>query len=346
MFCDGKFDPKHSSVDQLPEGVELLSEADAIEQKEVQLKDALEDSDDAVHPFVALNTAFSSGWLRALFERRTARKVPVQVLFLASEASTNCATHPRHFLFLAEGAKAEVLECYASESAGFLNNVVSEVALEKGAELSICRIQAEGSGCSHLNYSKVNVGESARFESKVFSCGAGVSRNEIEVELSGKYAYCSLEGLYIGSENQCLDNRTVIDHQVEDGTSREFYKGILDDKARGAFSGKVLVESGAQRTDSEQNNRNLLLSDDAEADAKPQLEIYADDVKCSHGATVGQLDSDQIFYLRARGIGEAEARALLTAAFAMDLVEAVSRDDIRKILERQVSKKLAHEVGR
>lgn len=190
-FVDGRYDANLSQVDDLPAGVELLSVAEAMSKNESELKNALEDSAvDSSHPFVALNTAFLRDGYVLCLKKGVQLEKPVQILFVGSQALENCAEHPRHFLFLAEEAKAEVIECYVSPNAGnFLNNVVSEIALEKGARLSLCRVQSEGSACSHLNYSKVNVGQSAHFESKVFSFGAKTSRNEIEIQLSGTHAF-------------------------------------------------------------------------------------------------------------------------------------------------------------
>ena len=206
-----------------------------------------------------------------------------------------------------------------------------------GAGLTHYKVQREGARAFHIGIVAVEQAADSRFSSHAVSLGGALARSDITTRLDAPGADCTLDGLYLASGAQHVDHHTTIDHRQPRGTSRELYKGILDGHATGVFNGKVFVRPHAQKSDAEQMNKNLLLSDDAQIDTKPQLEIFADDVKCSHGATIGQLDDDAIFYLRARGIDAAAARAMLIFAFANELVEQIAVAPLRALLTRHIS---------
>src|SRR5207302_721580 len=209
-----------------------------------------------------------------------------------------------------------------------------EIVVGDNADLDYYKVQEEGPEAFHMAVTQVQLGRAARFSSHAFNLGGLWTRNEINAVFTGEGAECTLNGLYRGAGRQMIDNHTFIDHAVPRCVSHELYKGVLDDKARGVFNGKIYVRQDAQKTDAKQTNKTLLLSEEATINTKPQLEIYADDVKCTHGATVGQLDDEALFYLRSRGIGREEARSLLTFAFANDVLSRVKIESIRQRLEQ------------
>jgi Fe-S cluster assembly protein SufD len=218
----------------------------------------------------------------------------------------------------------------------YFTNAVTEIVAEEGALLDHYKLQRESRRALHFETVQVRQGRSSKFFSNNITLGGGWVRNEIGVRLTGEGGECTLNGLYFGSDHQLIDNHTMIDHAMPHCASHELYKGILDGKAHGVFNGKIFVRQDAQKTDAKQTNKTLLLSDDAIINTKPQLEIYADDVKCTHGATVGQLSAEAIFYLRTRGIGLQEARSLLTYAFANDVVDRVQIEPLRRQLEQML----------
>jgi Fe-S cluster assembly protein SufD len=228
----------------------------------------------------------------------------------------------------------------ALDDAIYFSNVISEIALGKNAAVEYYRLQEESAKAFHISGMHVHQERDSRFDAHTVTLGCALLRNDVDVRLVAPGAYCSLNGLYLASGRQHVDVHTRIDHLQAHGTSSEFYKGILDGHGRSVFNGKVIVHPDAQKTDARQSNKNLLLSSDAEADTKPELEIYADDVKCSHGATVGQLDADAVFYLRSRGINEAVARNLLTLAFAREIIEQVKVPALRSYLDQAVMQRL------
>ncbi|MEC8198534.1 MAG: Fe-S cluster assembly protein SufD, partial [Pseudomonadota bacterium] len=223
----------------------------------------------------------------------------------------------------------------------YLNNGATEIRMAEGALLRHRKLQNEAEDAYHVAAAAVSLDARARYENYTLHVGGRLARNEIHVAVTGRKADCNLYGAYAGRGSQHIDTTTFVDHAVSECTSREVYKGALDDNARGVFQGKILVRKDAQKTDGHQLNKALLLSEGAEIDAKPELEIYADDVKCSHGATAGELDEEQLFYLRSRGIEEAEARDLLVAAFLEDSLEVISEEAPRDAFCNVISNWLA-----
>jgi Fe-S cluster assembly protein SufD len=248
----------------------------------------------------------------------------------------------RNIVIAEEMAQAEVIETFVGESNAYLTASVTEVFVEKNAELSLYKMQSESEKAYHFGGTYVKQARDSRFNHHNFSFGSLLARNDVHTDLDVA-SECDLNGLYLGIKRQHIDNHTRINHLQPHAISHELYKGVLNQRARGVFQGRVFVAEDAQKTDSSMNNRNLLLSDDAEVDAKPQLEIYADDVKCAHGVTVGQLEEKSIFYLKSRGIDEETARNLLTFAFANEMVDKVKLKELHTMLLEQLLQRFPQE---
>jgi Fe-S cluster assembly protein SufD len=243
--------------------------------------------------------------------------------------------HPRNLIMVGKQSKATVIESYVSTSdAMYLTNAVTEVSLADGATLQHYKMQREGGRAFHVSTAEVSQAKDSHYVSFSFATGATLARSNIYTTLDGEGAGATLNGLFMLDGQQHSDHQTQIVHAKPNCFSRELYKGILDDRSHGVFNGKVYVHPIAQRTDGKQTNKTLLLSDTAQIDTKPQLEIFADDVKCTHGATIGQIDQMALFYLKSRGIDHGLARRLLTYAFAADVLETLETDEVRVSLER------------
>ena len=303
------------------------------------LSDAREDEIGAVadreaSPLVALNEGLArDGYLLRLPAGFVVAE-PIEVIHV----TTGGAAHLRNLVVAGTGAQATIVERHLSlgDSEG-ASNIVTEVDLGPEAQLRIWKVQEESAAAHHLAFTAARLAANARFESAVLTLGARLSRNETHVRLEGRGAACRLDGAYALRGRQHCDNTTVVTHSAPGCQSRQTFKGALDDRARGVFQGKVWVAKDAQKTDGRQLSQALLLSDHAEIDAKPELHIYADDVKCSHGATAGELDADALFYLRARGVPEAEARSLLVEAFLNDAVEGVTDEAVRAAFAARIA---------
>ncbi len=330
VLINGRFSKQHSSLEGLDKDILVLSMADALEQKPELLERYLSKAvSNEEHSFVAFNTAwFSDG----LFVHIPAKKVvdqPIQLLHVVTE--TECLASTRNVLIAEEMAEVNVIETFVGVDDNYLTASVTEVFVEKNASLSLYKVQSEGEKAYHFGGTYVKQARDSRFNHHNFAFGGLLARNDVHTDLDIA-SECDLNGLYLGNKRQHIDNHTRINHLKPHAISNELYKGVLNQRARGVFQGMVYVAEDAQKTDSAMNNRNLLLSNDAEADTKPQLEIYADDVKCAHGVTVGQLDEKSIFYLQARCIDEETARNMLTFAFANEMVDKVKLKVLKVIL--------------
>ena len=286
-------------------------------------------------PFAALNTAFLHDAAVIIVPRDTSVATPVHLLFIATQPEL--AAHPRALLVLEPGSAVTLIEDYVAlhEGAYFTNSVV-EVALGASATVEHARVQRESRQAFHIASCAVSLAHASRYHSINIALGARISRVELDVRQTAAATECSLDGLALIGERQLADTHTFIDHAKPHGVSRQLHKTIVDGAAHAVFGGKVMVRPGAQQTDSAQSSRNLLLSAKARVDTLPQLEIFADDVKCTHGATVGQLDSEEVFYLRSRGLSEAAARNLLTYAFGAEVIDRIPVASLRRRLEQTV----------
>lgn len=342
VFVNGYYAPELSRPGRLPGGVTVGSLAAALDRPPAALEPHLTRyAEGAGNAFAALNTAFTADGAYIFIPEGVAIEAPVHLLFVSTGGDGAVFTHPRNLVIAGPNSRIILIESYAGLSDGYMTNALTEIVQGKGARVERYKLQQEGDKAVHISTLDVHQQHASELVSRCFSLGGGLARNYVNTLLDGEGAQCILDGLYLAAGRQHVDNHTLIDHAKPRATSREFYKGVLAGHARGVFNGRVVVHQDAQHTDAQQTNRNLLLSEDAEVDTKPQLEIYADDVKCSHGATVGQLDEDAVFYLRSRGMDEAGARSLLTYAFAADIIGRVTLAPVRARLEKLVGARLS-----
>lgn len=321
VFVDGRFAPELSSRN-LPEGVAFRTFASA---DAGTLAERLGSQADAkLHPFVALSTALFEDAALLEIARAAVVEPTLHLIFYATAQAHPSALFPRTVLVARERSQSTVVESFAGAAgAVYLTCPVSEILAEEAAVVDHYKFQRESREAFHLSAIALETGRAASFSTHSFSLGGAIVRHDIGARLLGEGGEAILNGLYMVEGRQLCDTHMRVDHVAPHCDSHELYKGILDGKARAVFNGRIHVHPGAQKTDAKQTNRNLLLSDDALVNTNPQLEIFADDVKCTHGSTVGQLDGEAVFYLRSRGIGLEAATSLLTYAFASDLVERV-----------------------
>jgi len=321
VLIDGHFCAELSVLEGLPETVTVMSMADALAQQPDNLEHYINQAvNNDEHSFVAFNSAWFTDGLFVHVPAKLILEKPVQVLHVSTQGDLLASTRT---LIVAEAmADIKVIETFIGLDVAYLSAAVTEVFLGLNADVTLYKMQCESDKAYHFGGIYVKQAKDARFTHHNFAFGALLARNDIHTDLD-LASECELNGLYLGVNRQHIDNHTRINHLKPHGISRELYKGVLDDRARGVFQGRVIVAEDAQKTDSQMNNRNLLLSNDAEADTKPQLEIYADDVKCAHGVTIGQLDEKSIFYLQSRCIDEETARNMLTFAFANEMVDKI-----------------------
>lgn len=290
-------------------------------------------------PFAALNDAFLTDGLFLHLKPGVDLNSVIEVIHVSVGQSGPVFQHPRNLIVAEAGSHATVLEHYIGfGQSPTLANAATEVVLGEGAGVRHCKVQAEAPEAFHIAMLEARLSKNASFDSFYFASGAKLSRNEIRVTLDGEGADCRLFGAYMMKDRQHADHTTFIDHAKPHTTSREVYKGVLDDKARAVFQGLILVRPDAQQIEGHQLNRTLLLSDGAEIDIKPELKIFADDVKCSHGATAGELDGEALFYLRSRGIPETEARGLLVEAFLGEVIDGIAMTGLREPLTDRVAR--------
>ena len=331
VFVNGGYRGDLSSLGTLPDGVELASLSRLLEYDAERLAPYLEPNGHGPgQSLVALNTAMMSDGVLLSVPRGVAVQGPIELIFIGAAMDQPLAYHPRNLILMAAESQAVVIEHHVTLGDGpaTFANTTTQVQLAEGALLHHYKMQAEGTEAFHLETVQVELDRNAHYDAFGMSLGARLSRNEVSVRLNGEGATCHLNGAYMMRGQQHCDNTTVIEHLVPNTSCKEVFKGVLDDKARAVFQGRIVVHPDAQHSDGHQLSKVMLLSDQAEIDAKPELEIYADDVKCSHGATAGDLDHDALFYLRSRGLPEARARSLLIEAFLTEAVEAIAAEDL------------------
>jgi Fe-S cluster assembly protein SufD len=293
------------------------------------------------NPFTALNTAFFQDGGFVYVPAGRSVETPIHLLFVSTTKETGATTHPRNLIIAERASQVTVLESYVGiEDAAYFTNAVTELMLGEGAVVEHCKYQQESPSAFHIAALDAHLGRSSNLISHSIATGAKLSRNSIRAHLAGEGVDCVLNGLYLTRDEQLADHHMVVEHAQPQCRSHEYYNGILDGRSKGVFHGRILVRQPAQKTDAKQTNKNLLLSDEATIDTKPQLEIYADDVKCTHGATVGQLNEESIFYLRARGIGAETARHMLIHAFAGEIIERIRCRPAREEMDRVVWQRL------
>jgi Fe-S cluster assembly protein SufD len=335
VFVNGRFTPELSDIAKLPQGARIRDLVSAWNKPtdSVDRVGQLTSYDNAA--FTALNTAFMHDG--AVIEIANDAEIdrPIHVLYVTDATAAKAMMHPRNLVLVGRNARATLIESYVSTSdAMYLVNAVTEVSVGEGATLRHYKIQREGLRAFHVGTIEAHQARDSHYVSFSFATGAELSRTNVYTTLDGAGCGATLNGLYMLDGEQTGDHQTQIIHAQPNCFSRELYKGVLDDRSHGVFNGKVYVHPIAQKTDGKQTNNTLLLSDTAHIDTKPQLEIFADDVKCTHGATVGQIDQTALFYLKSRGINRALARRLLTYAFAADVLETIEVEAVREGLEK------------
>jgi Fe-S cluster assembly protein SufD len=335
VFANGRYRADLSSRRPLPPGVHLGSLSEYLAGEGEILVPFFSRSPE--NAFTDLNTMLMEDGAFLHIAKGVEVPEPIQLLFLTSGGGRPFMAHPRNVIVAGEGSRVTVVERYAGASdAGCLVNAVTDIAAGRASTVTHYRIQEDGPDAFHIASLRARQGSGSRFAAHSVSLGARLSRSDVRVTLDGEGAACLLNGLYLGDGERHVDHFTTIDHAKPEGSSREYYRGILDERSRGVFRGRVIVRKDAQKTDARQTNGNLLLSKEAEADSRPQLEIHADDVKCTHGATVGPLDEEKVFYIRSRGIDESSARGLLAYAFAADILRRFDLPGIRRAFEEKL----------
>lgn len=342
VLVNGVFRPDLSKLEGLPEGVVVTGLAQSLAGDGANIGEYLGlCAKDSANPFTALNTALFGDGAFILVPRGVVLEDPIQIVCLAVPGGEPLMWYLRHLIVLQEGAQAAVVESYLSlENGVYLTNAVSEFVLGDSASAHYCRIQHESERAYHLATTHSIQGRDSRLVSCSVAFGSALARHDINAVMGGAGGYLILDGLTVIGGRQHVDHHTTLEHAQPHCESHELFNGIFDGHSRGVFNGRIIVRPGAQRTDSKQTNNNILLSPDARADSQPQLEIYADDVKCTHGSTTGPLDPAAIFYLRSRGLSEARARQLLTYGFSAEVLNQIGVDEIRTSLDRLVRARL------
>jgi Fe-S cluster assembly protein SufD len=350
VVVNGRFAPELSHLAGLPRGVHAGSLAGAV-KGELQADSEMVQrylgqlADFSSRAFVALNSAYVEDGAYVHVPDGVVLDAPLQIVFVSS-ATEPLVSYPRTLIVLGERSQARIVETYVGAAgARYFANAVTEVFVGESAVLDHYKVQQENADAFHVGSMHVNAARSASFSSHSFSLGGKLVRNDVLATLDGEGAEVTLNGLYLADGDRLVDNHTTIDHARAHCPSHEVYKGILGGRARAVFNGKIIVRQDAQKTDAKQTNRALLLSDNALINTKPQLEIFADDVKCTHGAAIGQLDEDAIFYLRARGLTFFEARDMLIHAFAGQIIDGVKVAPLKTALEAELYAQLARDLA-
>ena len=337
VFIDGVHNRNLSSKTDLPSSV-VVDEIFSIKENNDLVNNHLTQyTRERENAFTALNTAFLNQIAVVKIPSNVSLKKPVHILYVNSGAEEETAIYPRNLILVGDNSRATIIESYVGLGGNcYFNNTVTELMVGEGSYADHYKIQREGENAFHFGTMQVVQNRSSEFISNSITLGSKLTRNTINAVLDDERSECTLNGLYLGSNEQTIDNHTRIDHVKPNCDSHELYKGILEGKSNAVFNGKIYVHPDAQKTDAKQTNRVLLLSDNAQINTKPELEIFADDVKCTHGATVGQLDEEALFYLRSRGLDYKRAYAILTYAFAGEALGKINiseiRDEINELL--------------
>jgi Fe-S cluster assembly protein SufD len=336
VVVNGRFSPELSKLGKLPRGVVVSSLGEAVASgNPLAQKHLSRYADITRNPFVALNTGFVQDGAFLFFPRSTTVDGPIHLLFVSTSSATDpIVTHPRVLVVAEDNVEAQIVESYVGNEDGlYWTNAVTEIVAGADCRLDHCKLNQESLAAYHVATMQVEIGRSTQFVSQSATIGGKLTRNDLNVIMAGQFAEATLNGLVLLRGNQHCDNHTLLDHAQPNCPSHELYKHVLDGHATGVFKGQILVRQPAQKTDSKQTSKSLLLSDDASMNSQPALEIYADDVKCTHGSTIGPVDDDSVFYLRSRGVSLEAARHLLTYAFAADITRRIRVEPVRARLE-------------
>jgi Fe-S cluster assembly protein SufD len=342
VMVNGRYTPSLSMLGNLPKGVRVTGLRALLESDPDALRERLNGVAGESQPlFAALNTAGLDDGLVILMDRGAILERPIELIHLSVGMDAPRVAQPRHLIALADGAQATLVERYVSLGESlYCTNSVLELSLGRDAVLKHDRIQIESPNAFHITGLYLSQSANSRYVGVNIGLGAAWARTDLVTRFSGEHAECDLQGLYLAGDRQLMDYHIDVDHAVPACASRETFKGILYGKGRAVFDGRVVVAKDAQRTDAAMSNKNLMLSENAEVDTKPQLEINADDVKCSHGTTVGQIEPEKLFYLRSRGISAPLARRMLCLGFAEEIIDALHSDALREAVSEEVGRRL------
>ena len=347
VLVDGVFQPALSNAAGLPAGAVATGLASAIGAHAGRLQGLLAGLhfDDGL-PFAALNTAYLQDGAYVSLPNDATVDGTIQVIVASAGGAAPTMSHPRLVIEAGRHSQATiVLTFIGPDGASYLTNAVTQAVVGEGATIDLVTDQRESLAACHLHHLHTHTGKAATLHSRAFTLGGRLVRNDLGAVLGGEGAHVTIDGVYLADDHQLVDNHTSIDHATPHCTSHELYKGILDGQARAVFNGRIIVRLDAQKTDAKQTNRAMLLSDEATINSNPQLEIFADDVKCTHGAAVGQLDEDQMFYLQARGLTAKAARDMLLHAFAGEVLDGVSVPALRERIETALFGRLARDLA-
>lgn len=342
VFVNGRMRPELSIARELPSGVRVMSLAAAMAEGDAVVREHLaRHARFEEHAFTALNTALLEDGVFVHVAAGTVVPDPIHLLFVSTGGPAAAVSYPRTLIVAEANSQVSVVETYAGVDDGsYLTNAVSEVVALENATVDHHKIVRESDECFHIGAVQLNQVRDGNIHSFIGTLNGGLVRHEVTTLLDGEGGHCAMNGLYMVDGSRHVDNHLVVEHAKAHCDSREFFKGILDGQGKGIFSGRIIVRPGAQKTDAKQTNMSLLLSQDAQVESKPQLEIFADDVKCTHGATIGQINDEGLFYLRSRGIHEDAARSLLVYAFAAEVLDRVRLEPLRDTLAALVAQRL------
>lgn len=337
VFINGALSDRLSSLGPLPDGVVLKSLREALRTHAAELRPHLVGNGRQIQALEALNTAFMTDGCVLIVPPGVTIAEPIELVFVGAGGAAPLSFNSRNLIIAGASSRARILETYIGRGGQYWSNPVTKIVVGENAELRHYKAQQEDPAAFHLAQTHVVLRNGALYDYFVLTTGGRLARNEVVVTIDGEDARCFLKGVYLAKDKQHSDITTRVEHTKPNGTSRQIFKGVLDGQSRGVFQGKIAVRPGAQKTDSHQLNKTLLLSDQVEMDTKPELEILADDVKCGHGASVGELDDDQLFYLRARGLDLEMSRRMLIRAFLKDVIDEIeyvgAREGFAKIVD-------------
>jgi Fe-S cluster assembly protein SufD len=341
VIVNGVFNEELSQLNNLPKGLIISSISSAAENNKLIFeKHYSRYAEINADSFIALNTSLAKSGVFIKVEKSVIVETPIHIIHVSS-ANENIIINPRNLIVVDENAQAKIIESYETidSSSKIFNNALTEIVVCENSIVDHYKIQDENEFGYLLNTTQVVQQKKSLFSTHTFTLSGSLVRNNLNIVLDGEHIETHLNGLYLTNGNQVVDNHTVVDHRKPNCNSNELYKGIIEGKSSATFNGKIFVRKDAQKTNAFQSNKNILLSDDGTINTKPQLEIYADDVKCSHGTSTGKLDADKIFYLRARGLSEASAKKLLMHAFASEVVNTIKIEALREYVEEKITKR-------
>ncbi|HSW56298.1 MAG TPA: Fe-S cluster assembly protein SufD [Ignavibacteriaceae bacterium] len=341
VFVNGRYSAENSILLNMPEGVIVDSIANQIKKNnEVLLNHFGKYADHQNHIFTALSTAYTDDGAFIYVPAGKIVEEPIHIIFITDSGNEKILTQPRNLFVAGKNSQATIIEHYVgNEGEIYFTNSVTEIVAEENAVVDHIKLQEESKKAFHIARMEVDQERRSNFSSHLISTGADLTRNDFNARFNDEGGECTLNGLYMIDGTQLFDAHTLMDHAKPHCNSHEHYKGILDDKSRGVFNGKIIVRQDAQKTNAFQENNSILLSDEALVNTKPQLEIFADDVKCSHGATIGQMDDEAKFYLKSRGIGEEASKGILLHAFASDVITSIKIESVRNYIEKIITEK-------